>query len=57
MLDVLYTLFVGIPLAVMLWALALLCALTIIGIPVAGVLATFAVKALTLKRRPVVVIR
>lgn len=55
MVSILYTLFVGIPLALMLWALALVCAITIIGIPLAGVLATFAVKVLTLKRRPVVV--
>lgn len=56
-MGVLYTLFVGIPLALMLWTFALLAAVTIIGLPAAGVLATLAVKVLTLKRRPQVVVR
>lgn len=52
MTAMLYTLFIGIPLAMMLWAFAFLCAITIIGLPLAGVLATLAVKVLTLKPRP-----
>lgn len=56
-MSVLYTIFIGIPVAIMLWAFAFLCAITIVGLPLAGVLATLAVKVLTLKPRPQIVAR
>jgi uncharacterized membrane protein YccF (DUF307 family) len=56
-MGMLYTIFIGIPLALMLWAFAFVAAITIIGLPLAGVLATLAVKVLTISPRPRVVAR
>ena len=51
---ILYTLLIGLPLSVILFAFRLMLCLTIVGLPVGLALFALATKVLTISRRPTV---